>query len=395
MRPIPPPPPPKKEEAEIEAHSTSSSPRRPHQPPPPKKLSVQTPEEVNSSNSRPAPPVPPPKRTSVQESSNVPDETITSPIPRRPPRPSEVKTIPVEQALEQVVDSNHSLSEPMISPKDNHSFIYPQEGQRMTTIKNPARNTTASASDYDHHSEEVRSTDITENHSGKGFVTAHPAPMMGAGEPENLIYHKNTFSEGWLTIFALIHTVQFILLLSAANAQMPSGVTVVIVLLAITVLGLVIASRYYVKKSRLSNARNVKLRSGICTPEDEADTVSDRAVYLLASACILEGITYAIFAAVLAGRSSHLDEGGYYSQETILQVLRFASITLLALHRIIRPANRIDPVRTILEVRKTIYLSLFKIEFSNFSFICFSCSFSWKLWQSAGMLSMVLRFLNY
>ena len=36
--------------------------------------------------------------------------------------------------------------------------------------------------------------------------------------------------------------------------------------------------------------------------------------------------------------------------EFLLQTLRFASITLLSFHRIVRPANRYDPLRTILEL---------------------------------------------
>ena len=34
----------------------------------------------------------------------------------------------------------------------------------------------------------------------------------------------------------------------------------------------------------------------------------------------------------------------------VLQLPRFASITFLVFHRTIRPANRIDPMRTVLEV---------------------------------------------
>jgi hypothetical protein len=34
----------------------------------------------------------------------------------------------------------------------------------------------------------------------------------------------------------------------------------------------------------------------------------------------------------------------------VLQALRFASITLLSFHRILRPANRVDPMRTVMEL---------------------------------------------
>lgn len=44
---------------------------------------------------------------------------------------------------------------------------------------------------------------------------------------------------------------------------------------------------------------------------------------------------------------------GYESsakRNTVLQALRFASITLLCFHRILRPANRVDPMRTVMEL---------------------------------------------
>ena len=74
---------------------------------------------------------------------------------------------------------------------------------------------------------------------------------------------------------------------------------------------------------------------------------------LLAIAALLEGIAFAIYTTVTAGNSQALpSNNGFYSQDTTVQTLRFASITLLALHRVLRPANRIDPMRTVLEVRE-------------------------------------------
>ena len=79
--------------------------------------------------------------------------------------------------------------------------------------------------------------------------------------------------------------------------------------------------------------------------------VPDRAVMLLAIAAVLEGVAFAIYTTVTAGNSQALpNSSSFYSQGTTLQTLRFASITLLALHRVLRPANRIDPMRTVLEV---------------------------------------------
>jgi hypothetical protein len=100
----------------------------------------------------------------------------------------------------------------------------------------------------------------------------------------------------------------------------------------------------------LSERRNIEMNNGVCTPNDEADVVPDTAVLLIAAAAITEGFAFAIFAAVSSGNYQYLDQDGFYTKGTLLQVLRFTSITLLALHRTLRPANRLDPMRTVLEL---------------------------------------------
>jgi len=121
-------------------------------------------------------------------------------------------------------------------------------------------------------------------------------------------------------------------------------------LIIVSVVGLLVYARYLVSKSRLSTTRNIRLRGGACSPDDEADNVPDTAVYLIALAALLEGVAFAIYTTVTAGNTQALSNSGFYSQGTTVQTLRFVSITLLALHRILRPANRIDPMRTILEL---------------------------------------------
>jgi hypothetical protein len=174
---------------------------------------------------------------------------------------------------------------------------------------------------------------------------------LAAPDPTNEIYHLVVFSEVWWVVFIVLHLGQFVILYSSAYDGLTTASFVILLLLSITVVGLVVASRMFVKKSRLSLQRNLRIKGGKCTPEDEADDVSNTAIYCVTAACILEGISYAIYSAVLAGKKMHLSKPGYYSQGTILETLRFSSIVLLALHRIFRPANRVDPMRTILEVR--------------------------------------------
>ncbi len=178
-----------------------------------------------------------------------------------------------------------------------------------------------------------------------------PSPKtLGAGEPNNFIYHKIRMSVTWLYCTILMHIGQWILLLSVGHYALPPVVLAILTLLVVVVAALLLAARCLVKKSYLSDWRNVKLKAGACTPDDEKDDIPDRAVYCIAVACLLEGVSYALFTSVTAGNSSHLTREGFYTQNVLLQVLRFTSITLLGLHRVIRPANRIDPMRTMLEV---------------------------------------------
>ncbi len=361
-----PPPPPKRE-------STTSS--------PPIAVTEDLPQPPSSRP--PAPPPPARRRESSNPNTQVNDDatstsesnvTVNSPtVPRKPPRATEIRTIPVEQALQSVLEHRKNLEDPIL--RDSHlneskstnpfdslsppssptagelSSLNPSNSEKRVSAFKPnstvvaPRITTPTTPNDTENPAYLNETDS----STKGFVP-QPYGTLMPGEPGSLIYHKNTFSQTWFLVFLIIHTVQFILMLSAANEQLSSGAFAVIVLLVVAVIILVLLSRWYTRKSRLSSAKNVKMRNGVCTPDDEADDIDDRAIYCLIVACVLEGIAYAIFAATVAGRSSELNKSGFYTQDTILQILRFASITLLALHRIIRPANRIDPMRTILEV---------------------------------------------
>ena len=173
---------------------------------------------------------------------------------------------------------------------------------------------------------------------------------MLKGEPGNPIYYLNRFSDLWLLAFIFAHTGQFVLLLNVGYKALPDGAFGVVLFLAFAVVALLLAARCMTRKSRLAERRNIELNNGICTPQDEADLVPDSAVMMIAAAAITEGFAFAIFTAVSSGNYQYLDQDGFYTKGTLLQVLRFASITLLGLHRTLRPANRLDPMRTVLEL---------------------------------------------
>ena len=185
-------------------------------------------------------------------------------------------------------------------------------------------------------------------------VTSHHETYHSAGEPWNPIYHKIRLSETWLCGAVAVLIGQFILLLTVGRGNppaLPTSVLAVLLVIVFATVALILSARFLVHKSRLSNNRNIKLRGNVCSPDDEADAVPDLAVILLSLAAVLEGISFAIYTTVTAGNSQALpNDSGFYSQGTTLQTLRFASITLLMLHRVLRPANRGDPMRTVLEV---------------------------------------------
>lgn len=175
--------------------------------------------------------------------------------------------------------------------------------------------------------------------------------LKSPGQPGNPIYYLNRYSEAWLFLFLAMHIGQFAMLLTVGYEALSTGAFIVVTFLVVAVALLALASRFCVTKHRLTSSRNLVYNNNQLTSADEADVVSDSAVYCLALASVLEGLAYAIYVAVCSGNGNKLSGSGFFTEDTLLQSLRFASITLLCLHRILRPANRLDPMKTVLEVR--------------------------------------------
>lgn len=176
---------------------------------------------------------------------------------------------------------------------------------------------------------------------------------------ENLIYHKNRMSEPWLYTTLIIHIAQFVILLVLGRSALPSAAIIVLVLLVVAVAILLLYSRKLVKKNRKRTSTTLfrKKIEGKTerTPDEETDYIPSGAIYCLCAAAVLEGCTFALYTVMMAGHDGLLDKEskqtyGTSSRQIILETMRFASITLLAFHRILRPANRVDPMRTMLEV---------------------------------------------
>ena len=169
----------------------------------------------------------------------------------------------------------------------------------------------------------------------------------------NLMYHKNRMSEPWLYTAVLVHITQFGLLLTLGYTALPTAALVVLIFFVVLISILILYSRKLVKKNRRREGTTL-FRKKIegrdqRTPDEETDMIPQGAIYCLALASVLEGCTFALYTVLLAG-NDHVVSAA--NRQIILETLRFASITLLAFHRILRPANRVDPMRTVLEVKE-------------------------------------------
>lgn len=225
------------------------------------------------------------------------------------------------------------------------------KGNWNRAVRDPVSNDIArSSSSVSGRADTVRESSASSRDTESSLLP-HARPIgLQPGEPNNKIYHLVRYSQVWVLLLLVIHVCQFTLLLTVGYNALSAGAFAIVFVLVVAVAILMVCSRFFVKKSHMSEMRNVKLRGGVCTPDDEADKVPDRVVYMVAAAAILEGIAFAIFSVTSAGNNSHLSTSGFYTQTTLLQTLRFTSITLLALHRTLRPANRLDPLRTVIEL---------------------------------------------
>lgn len=164
------------------------------------------------------------------------------------------------------------------------------------------------------------------------------------------MYHKIHFNNEWMVLAIICHTLQFALLLSVGRSSLSNPALVVLIIFIIAVVLVLLACRAVTSK-------HPSLRwwsyADIKSPEDETDTVPDSVLYMLCVAIMIEGAAFALYPTAAGGRNfEELDAGGFHSYQTMSQILSFSAITLLAMQAVLRPANRLDPLRTVLEVGK-------------------------------------------
>jgi hypothetical protein len=176
------------------------------------------------------------------------------------------------------------------------------------------------------------------------------------------VYHAIHFGSTWMWITITLHVLQFAFLIGIGGSALHPAALAILILVVLTVPVLLLLARY---KSRKMHVQSMWSSESLSV-EQETDVVPNEAIYLLSAAALLEGLACAIYPVSSASSQNINDDdksgddqqddlsgAGFSSFQTLGQILSFASITFYAFHRIIRPANRLDPLRTILEVLRT------------------------------------------
>lgn len=163
------------------------------------------------------------------------------------------------------------------------------------------------------------------------------------------IYHQVHFSNAWLYATLFLHILFFAFLLGIGHSALPPFALVVVTGLAVISPVLLVYARCIIpNKSSTPCGNGLSVKS-------ETDTVTDHVIFILCGAILLEVLAFALYPAISSGKMEANDSKlettvGLYSYYTISQILTFSAILLCAFYRILRPANRLDPFRTIMEL---------------------------------------------
>jgi drug/metabolite transporter (DMT)-like permease len=185
--------------------------------------------------------------------------------------------------------------------------------------------------------------------------------VLSPSEDEKLsdrlrMYHNIHYSDEWLMLTIFMHITLFTFLLTIGyDALTPVSLTILLIA-ATSVVLLLLFSRYHVGKlpRSLDWSQNV-----IRTPDQETDLITDDTIYLIGIAACIEGFALALYPVVTArySRQNHvIEQDGFTSYTTLVQILAFGSLVIFGFYKILRPANRLDPLRTIFEVTYTVSL---------------------------------------
>eukprot|EP01084_Bolivina_argentea_P196779 337318_1 len=207
----------------------------------------------------------------------------------------------------------------------------------------------------------------------------------------------------WFSSICLVFSTIMICILSI---QMKLTLLQQVSVLALYVLSIVFAviSRLTVQKNKtsilLSGVNDNKFNS----ITKDIDTVKSISIYSLILAVICYVAGSIIFQLHAIHHYSSLPESGFISAQTLLQLIRWISIQLYSLNRILRPANRCDPLRTIFDLdvveicldsidSSSLFQILITPELSTITYINFLTKIAITMWMTSVGLRIALLFL--
>lgn len=200
-----------------------------------------------------------------------------------------------------------------------------------------------------------------------------PVPPVGGPLDVNAdranLYHKIHYGDEWMYLTIIMHMVQFSLLLSFGGQSLSGFYLSIMIIIVTSVVILLVWSRYCTIKLPRSMEWSY---SSIRTPDQETDIVSNGVIYALSAAAILEGAAYALYPSLSASYDKERSNVGMRSYNTLSQILSFGSIVLFGFHKILRPSNRLDPLRTVFEVNFQ-YMQIFINLLGKFRLLVGNC----------------------
>ena len=341
------------------------------QPPPPPPIPTTT----SSNQSRSPPPPPIPTTASSNQSRSPPPPPIPTTNPNAPPPPPPIPNLQettsplVKQSISaKVIDKQVKMTARNLLTGKTKSQLRADEakdanpfgrGSSMNEYPNDDVGLNAGYSANDGNDDKMVFNDniiYRKNSLEQTNKSNRTLPIENAtnetkkleieGPKENNIYHKLNFPVEWLCIAIIVHFIQFGVLLDLAHDVLSKGAYYCLLMLVIVVGLLLLIARFTVKKKPL---KKLLFFVEDLKPEDEVDGVSDWTLIILAITSILEGFLFALFCSFCGGKTSSTSTTAI-SRVSLLSTLQYSSITFLAFHRIVRPSNRCDPLRTMMEL---------------------------------------------
>lgn len=291
--------------------------------------------------------IPPAPPTNIV-GTTAPQNTTSMPSNRSPPKKAAKPTTPPKSSNPfDDDDDNHDSCDNNNSNNSNGNGSDARRGGgsrggdvAMTSFVNPVAAATSTTSTANNSN----NSNLLKNKN----INSKKVMNYNYNAKASKIYDKVNVAEFWILVFVVVEVLQCSTLVHVGRSVLPQGIYIFLWVLTFTIALCCVLGRVIIKRKPYFNWLKEPN-----SPEDETEqNLTVVSIYLFCIAAILEGVFFAIFSAVVAGNDTALPPSGngYTNRETLLETLRFASITLLFLHRIIRPANRLDPARTMLEV---------------------------------------------